>query len=106
MAKERIFSGIQPTGVIHVGNYVGAINNWVKLLDEYECIFSIVDYHAITIEYDVKDFRENIIRLFLSCLQWKFPACLFLILFSGFCFQTSNYLNTAPVSMYQSIMSM
>ena len=70
MAKERIFSGIQPTGVIHIGNYVGAINSWVKLLDEYDCIFSIVDYHAITVEYDIKTFQENIInaaRTLIAC---------------------------------------
>lgn len=70
MAKERIFSGIQPTGVIHIGNYVGAIKNWVELLESYDCIFSIVDYHAITIEYDAKTFRKNIIdaaRVLIAC---------------------------------------
>ncbi|MFW6139493.1 MAG: tryptophan--tRNA ligase [Spirochaetota bacterium] len=49
--KERVFSGVQPSGVIHIGNYLGAIKNWVDLLDQYECIFCVVDYHAITIEY-------------------------------------------------------
>ncbi|MBI4552117.1 MAG: tryptophan--tRNA ligase [Candidatus Latescibacteria bacterium] len=48
----RIFSGIQPTGEIHIGNYLGAISNWVALIPQYDSIFSIVDYHAITIEYD------------------------------------------------------
>jgi len=43
MSKKRILSGIQPSGTIHLGNYFGAIENWVKLLDEYECFFSIVD---------------------------------------------------------------
>jgi len=62
MARQRIFSGIQPTGIIHIGNYVGAIKNWVELLDRYECIFSIVDYHAITIEYDAETFRRNIVQ--------------------------------------------
>ena len=47
-----LFSGIQPSGEIHIGNYCGAIRNWVRLLDRYRCIFSIVDYHAITIDYD------------------------------------------------------
>lgn len=50
---KRIFSGIQPTGEIHLGNYVGAIRNWVSLMDEYDCIFCVVDYHAITIEYEI-----------------------------------------------------
>ncbi|MCX5805363.1 MAG: tryptophan--tRNA ligase [Proteobacteria bacterium] len=51
---KRIFSGIQPTGEIHLGNYVGAIRNWVSLMDEYDCIFCVVDYHAITVEYDIE----------------------------------------------------
>lgn len=60
--KERphLFSGIQPSGEIHIGNYCGAIRNWVKLLDEYSCIFSIVDYHAITIQYDTTDMQAHI----------------------------------------------
>jgi tryptophanyl-tRNA synthetase len=49
---KRVFSGIQPTGDIHVGNYLGAIKNWVKLIDEYDCIYCIVDYHAMTIPYE------------------------------------------------------
>lgn len=48
----RVFSGIQPSGELHVGNYLGAVRNWVALQDRYECIFCIVDYHAITQEYD------------------------------------------------------
>jgi tryptophanyl-tRNA synthetase len=51
---KRIFSGIQPTGEIHLGNYVGAIRNWVNLMDEYDCIFCVVDYHAITVEYEIE----------------------------------------------------
>jgi tryptophanyl-tRNA synthetase len=50
--SARVMSGIQPTGEIHIGNYFGAIQNWVRLQDQYECFFSIVDYHAITIPYD------------------------------------------------------
>ena len=57
---KRIFSGIQPSGEIHVGNYVGAIQNWVTLLDSYDSIFCIVDYHAITVEYVVSEMQENI----------------------------------------------
>ena len=54
MKKGRIFSGIQPTGVIHLGNYVGAIQQWVKLMHDYDCIYCIVDYHAMTLEYEVQ----------------------------------------------------
>ena len=49
---KRSFSGIQPTGYLHIGNYLGAIKTWVEMLDDYECIFSIVDLHALTIRYD------------------------------------------------------
>jgi len=62
MTKGRIFSGIQPTGIIHLGNYVGAIQQWVKLMHDYDCIYCIVDYHAITIEYDRQSLRDNIME--------------------------------------------
>jgi tryptophanyl-tRNA synthetase len=45
---KRIFSGVQPTGNLHLGNYLGAIRNWVRLQEDYDCIFSVVDLHAIT----------------------------------------------------------
>jgi tryptophanyl-tRNA synthetase len=48
----RVFSGIQPTGEIHIGNYVGALRQWVSLMERHECIYAVVDYHAITVEYD------------------------------------------------------
>ena len=46
---SRIFSGVQPTGDLHLGNYLGAIRNWVRLQDDYECLFCVVDMHAITV---------------------------------------------------------
>ena len=58
---DRIFSGIQPSGEIHIGNYVGAIRNWVRLVDRYECVYCVVDYHAITIEYDVGSMQKRIL---------------------------------------------
>ncbi len=60
--KKRLFSGIQPSSEVHIGNYLGAIKNWISLLDGYNCIFSIVDYHAITIEYDPSRMQERIIN--------------------------------------------
>ena len=60
--KERVFSGIQPSGVIHIGNYLGAIKNWIALLAEYDCIFCIVDYHAITIYYDIEELSQRILE--------------------------------------------
>ncbi len=59
---DRIFSGIQPSGEIHIGNYVGAIRNWVKLVDRYDCIYCVVDYHAITIEYEVASMQQRILE--------------------------------------------
>lgn len=60
MTKKIIFSGIQPTGEIHIGNYLGAIKNWAELQDNYDCFFSIVDLHAMTIPYDAKKFQKAI----------------------------------------------
>ncbi len=59
---DRIFSGIQPSGEIHIGNYVGAIRNWARLVESYDCIYCVVDYHAITIEYDVDSMQRRIIE--------------------------------------------
>lgn len=59
---DRIFSGIQPSGEIHIGNYVGAIRNWVKLVDRYDCVYCVVDYHAITIEYEVGMLQQRILE--------------------------------------------
>lgn len=49
---KRIFSGVQPTGNLHLGNYLGAVRNWVQLQNDYECVFSLVDMHAITLWQD------------------------------------------------------
>ena len=61
--NNRIFSGIQPTGIIHLGNYFGAIYNWLTLQKEYDCLFSIVDLHALTIYQKPEKLRENILML-------------------------------------------
>jgi len=53
----RIFSGIQPTGTLHIGNYFGAIRNWAALQADHDCVYCIVDYHAITIDIDRKTLR-------------------------------------------------
>ena len=58
--KNRIFSGIQPSGTLHIGNYLGAIVNWVKLQEEYESFFCIVDLHAITVKQDPKILKQKI----------------------------------------------
>jgi len=58
----RIFSGIQPTGTIHIGNYLGALKNWVELQKDFDCIYSIVDLHAISAPYDAKEFPRSVLN--------------------------------------------
>lgn len=62
-ARKRLFTGFQPTGELHLGNYVGAIANAVGLADDYEAIFCVVDYHALTHESDALALRENTVRV-------------------------------------------
>lgn len=56
----KIFSGIRPTGNIHLGNYLGAIKQWIELQDQNECVFCVVDLHAITTPYDPKELQKHI----------------------------------------------
>lgn len=58
--KHRVFSGVQPSGRLHIGNYAGAIFNWVPLQDDYLCIFGIVDYHAMTVRFKPEEMERNI----------------------------------------------
>jgi len=58
----RVFSGIRPTGEIHIGNYLGAIRQWIKLQEKAECVFCIVDWHAITTPYDPKELQKCIVE--------------------------------------------
>lgn len=67
--KPRVLSGIQPTGNLHIGNYLGALKNWVRLQHDYECVFCIVDLHAITVYQDPAELRgkiEQTAALFLA----------------------------------------
>ncbi len=59
-AKKTVFSGIQPTGVVHIGNYLGALRNWADMLDDYDCIFCVVDLHAMTTPYDPAAMPESV----------------------------------------------
>ena len=58
----RIFSGIQPTGQIHIGNYLGAVKRWVELQEDNECIFSIADLHSLTVPYDPDNLQKLILE--------------------------------------------
>ncbi len=61
--QDRLMSGIQPTGHVHIGNYEGAIRNWVELQHEYRSFFCIVDYHAVTVEYPVGEMPRRVLDL-------------------------------------------
>nr|HRD18726.1 tryptophan--tRNA ligase [Candidatus Neomarinimicrobiota bacterium] len=61
--KGRILSGMRPTGKMHLGNYVGALENWVKLQDEYENYHLIADYHALTTNLDTSELFSNTIEM-------------------------------------------
>jgi len=67
--KKRVFSGMQPSGNLHIGNYLGALKNWVRIQSDYECIFCIVDLHAVTLYQEPKELRakiEEIAALYLA----------------------------------------
>lgn len=69
MTKGRIFSGMQPSGRFHLGNYMGALENWVRLQNDYECFFSIVDLHALTSSYaDTSKLQDNIREMAIDWL--------------------------------------
>ncbi len=68
--KGIIFSGMRPTGKLHLGNYLGALENWVKLQKEYKCYFGVVDLHALTTGYDQADeLKENISEMLIDWLS-------------------------------------
>lgn len=67
--KKTIFSGMQATGVLHLGNYLGALNNWVQLSEEYNCFYCVVDEHAITVRQDPAKLRKaarNVLMMYIA----------------------------------------
>ncbi len=68
--QQRVFSGVQPTGTLHLGNYLGAIKNFVDLQKKFECVYCVVDQHAITVDQDPHKLRSSIIEVLAS-----FIAC-------------------------------
>ena len=64
--QERVFSGVQPTGTLHLGNYLGAIKNFVELQNKYNCIYCVVDQHAITVEQNPAELQSNILEVLAS----------------------------------------
>ena len=69
MPKQRVLSGIQPSGRLHIGNLVGALQNWVRLQDQYECFYFIADWHALTSQYaDTSRLKEFVNDVLVNCL--------------------------------------
>ncbi len=66
--RKKVLSAIQPTGDMHFGNYFGAVKNWVALQERYDCIYGVVDYHAMTMPYQPKKLRENTWELIFNLL--------------------------------------
>ena len=67
--KQKIMSGMRPTGKLHLGHYLGVIDNWVKLQDEYDCYFSVADWHALTTKYDkTENLRQDILDVVMDWL--------------------------------------
>ncbi len=67
--RKRVLSGMRPTGKLHLGNYMGALDNWVRMQDEYECFFTVVDWHALTTDYaDTSCVKENTLEVALDWL--------------------------------------
>ena len=64
----RVFSGIRPTGELHIGNYWGAIRQWIELQEKHDCVFCIVDLHAITTPYQPENLQKNILELTIAYL--------------------------------------
>ncbi len=67
--KQKIMSGMRPTGKLHLGHYLGVIDNWVKLQDEYDCYFSVADWHALTTKYDkTESMKEDVLNVVMDWL--------------------------------------
>ncbi len=68
--KKRIFSGMQPSGELTLGNYLGALKNWIKLQDEYDCMYAVMDMHAITVRQDPAELRRrslDVLKQYMAC---------------------------------------
>jgi tryptophanyl-tRNA synthetase len=68
MTKKRVLSCIQPTGEIHIGNYFGAVRNWAAIQDQYDCVYGVVDLHAMTMNYNPKELQENTVQMFIDLM--------------------------------------
>ena len=68
-SKKRVLSGMRSTGKLHLGNYVGVLENWVRMQEQYDCFFFIADWHALTTDYaDTSRLKENSVEVLLDWL--------------------------------------
>lgn len=94
--RKRVFSGMRPTGRLHIGNYLGALKNWVEMQEEYDCIYSVVDIHALTTLEEVGQLPQNIREMVIDflaaginpersmlCVQSQVPEVMELAMFLG-----------------------
>ena len=80
--KKRIFSGVQPSGNLTIGNYLGAIKNWIPLQEEYECLYCVVDLHTLTVRQKPAELRQrslNLLALYMACGLDPKKSILFLL---------------------------
>lgn len=68
MTKKRVLSCIQPTGEMHIGNYFGAVKNWARIQEQFDCFYGVADLHAMTMPYDPKALKENSLRMVAELL--------------------------------------
>ena len=90
--EKRIFSGMQPSGVITLGNYLGALKNWTKLQDEYDCLYCIVDMHAITVRQDPVKLRKQARDLLVQYLAVGLDPEKNIIIISLMCHSMQSWL--------------
>ena len=65
--RKRVLSGMRSTGKLHLGNYVGALDNWVRMQDEYQCFFEVADWHALTTDYaDTSQVKQNSMEVLID----------------------------------------
>ena len=107
--SKRIFSGIQPTGNLHLGNYLGAIKNWVNLQQDTASIFSIVDMHAITVPQDANKLRNSTYEVTAAIIasgeihQILSHPFLFIVFFAS-CLNRLHHLNCVLICLHIQIL--
>lgn len=66
-SRERVLSGMRPSGKVHLGNYLGALANWVRLQDSLDCFYFVADWHALTDDLDTSDVAGNAVEMLADC---------------------------------------